>query len=72
MKDSKPTEEVYETGSKTALEAIEELFASKGIPSLKDVTKGMDMKEAMDIVSEGFKEALKKKAAEEKDTRSYL
>ncbi|MBO7212580.1 MAG: hypothetical protein J6V44_16480 [Methanobrevibacter sp.] len=66
MKDSKPTEEVYETGSKTALEAIEELFASKGIPSLKDVTKGMDMKEAMDIVSEGFKEALKKKAAEEK------
>lgn len=65
IKDSKPTEEVYETeDSKTALEAIKELFASKGIPSFEGAE--MDMKGAMDIVSEGFKEALKKKAAEEK------
>lgn len=63
----KPVEEVYETDSKTALEAIEELFASKGITSLKDVSKGMDLKEAMDTVSEGFREALIKKAAEERE-----
>ena len=66
MKGSKPTEKVYETeDSKTALEAIEELLASKGISTFTEV-KEMDMKKSMDIVSEGFKEALEKKAAEEK------
>lgn len=65
MKDSKPTEKVCKTDSKTALEAIEEVLASKGISSTKEV-KEMDMKKAMGIVSECFEEALKKKAAEEK------
>lgn len=63
MKRLKPIEEVYKTkDDEAALEALKEL-ALKGMPSF--VASEMDMKEAMDIVSKGFKDALEKKAAEE-------
>lgn len=64
MKRLKPVEEVYETDSETALEALEELTL-KDIPSF--VARKMDIEKAMGMVSEGFKEALAKKAAEEKE-----
>lgn len=66
MKGSKPMEKAYEPEDRAVTyEEVEEILATK-YPSFKEIRE-MDMKGAMDIVSECLKEALAKKAAEEKE-----